>query len=89
MSASSSTSRSQTDWEFLSDPSEDGIDYSDIPPLEASYFEEASLSIPTGQEAVTLTVDRDLLAWYRAQGQGFQQRINSALRAYKDSRERA
>ena len=89
MSANSSTSRSQTDWEFLSDPSDDGIDYSDIPPLEPSYFDEASLSLPNDQEAVTLTVDRDLLAWYRAQGQGFHQRINSALRAYKEAQERS
>lgn len=35
-----------------------------------------------GKEAVSLRVDRDVLAWFRGQGSGYQTRMNAVLRAY-------
>ncbi|MDN5872217.1 MAG: BrnA antitoxin family protein [Nitrococcus sp.] len=34
------------------------------------------------KQQVTLRVDSDVLRWFRAQGRGYQSRINALLRAY-------
>jgi uncharacterized protein (DUF4415 family) len=34
---------------------------------------------------LTIRVDRDDLAWFKAQGRGYQTRINSLLRAYMEA----
>ena len=35
--------------------------------------------------AISLRVDDDVLAWFRAQGAGYQSRINAVLRAFRDA----
>ena len=35
--------------------------------------------------SVSLRVDADVLAWFRAQGRGYQTRINIVLRAFKEA----
>jgi len=34
--------------------------------------------------AISLRLDADVLEWFKAQGPGYQTRINAVLRAYKD-----
>jgi uncharacterized protein (DUF4415 family) len=34
---------------------------------------------------VTLRIDADVLDWFRGRGRGYQTRINSILRAYKEA----
>lgn len=34
---------------------------------------------------VSLRVDEDVLAWFKAQGPGYQTRINSVLKAFRDA----
>lgn len=34
---------------------------------------------------VSLRVDQDVLTWFKAQGPGYQTRINSVLRAFRDA----
>ncbi len=34
--------------------------------------------------AISLRVDADVLGWFKAQGPGYQTRINAILRAYKE-----
>jgi uncharacterized protein (DUF4415 family) len=34
--------------------------------------------------SVSLRLDADVLAWFKAQGPGYQTRINAVLRAFKD-----
>ncbi len=36
------------------------------------------------KEQIALRVDRDVLEWFRAQGTGWQSRMNAALRQFKD-----
>lgn len=47
------------------------------------------LSVPTSgaqqRESVTLNLDADLLAWYRAQGSPWQQRMQAVLAAHRDA----
>ena len=73
--------RALTPAELAALPDED-IDYSDIPELDAEWFRTATVVMPTGKEQLTVRIDSDVLAWFRAQGKGYQSRMNAVLRAY-------
>jgi uncharacterized protein (DUF4415 family) len=53
----------------------------DVASLDTDWT-KARLVLPPGKENVTLRVDRDVLAWFRATGKGFHTRMNAVLRAY-------
>jgi uncharacterized protein (DUF4415 family) len=58
------------------------IDYSDIPPLDEAFWSKAvqgRFYKPT-KTSTTIRIDSDVLAWLRAQGKGYQSRINAILR---------
>jgi len=57
-------------------------------PLDTDWA-KAHLVLPPGKELVTLRLDRDVIAWFRKGGKGYQTRINAVLRAYKDAHSRA
>jgi uncharacterized protein (DUF4415 family) len=57
----------------------------DAAPLDVDWS-KAKLVLPPGKENVTLRVDRDVLAWFRATGKGFHTRMNAVLRAYMDAK---
>ena len=42
-------------------------------------------SLPGAKETVSLRIDRDVLDWFKAQGPGYQTRINLILRAFRDA----
>ncbi len=70
--------------EIANMPDED-IDYSDIPELDEAWFAKAELRMPITKEQVTLRLDVDILRFFKAQGKGYQTRINAVLRAYVDA----
>lgn len=37
------------------------------------------------KEQIALRVDKEVLAWYRAQGSGWQTRMNAVLKAFRDA----
>ena len=37
------------------------------------------------KESISLRIDPDVLAWFKAQGPGYQTRINAVLRAFRDA----
>ena len=37
--------------------------------------------------SISLRVDQDVLTWFKAQGDGYQTRINAVLRAFRDASE--
>jgi uncharacterized protein (DUF4415 family) len=55
------------------------------PPLDLDWT-QARLTLPPGKDVVTLRLDRDVLDWFRAQGKGYQTRINQVLRAFYEAR---
>ena len=61
------------------------IDYAEIPEQGDDFFATAVLRMPTSKATVTLRLDRDLLDWLKAQGKGYQTRINAILRAYMEA----
>lgn len=40
---------------------------------------------PQPKEAISLRIDRDILAWFRDRGPGYQTRMNAVLRAFVDA----
>lgn len=38
-----------------------------------------------GKTSISLRVDAEVLEWFKAQGPGYQTRINAVLKAYKDA----
>lgn len=91
MNKPSSTKRSEslTDWKRLRSMKDEDIDTSDVPPVDPAAFARGvvrqGLKASPGKDQVTLRVDRDVLAWFRASGPGFQSRINVLLRAYMEA----
>ena len=58
------------------------IDTSDIPPLTEAFWRKAVRNPfykPT-KTSTTVRIDSDVLAWLKAQGKGYQSRINAILR---------
>jgi uncharacterized protein (DUF4415 family) len=61
---------------------ESEIDYSGIPPLGDAFWKNAVRNPfyrPT-KSSTTVRIDSDVLHWLRAQGRGYQSRINAILR---------
>ncbi len=68
---------------------DEDIDYSEIPDLSAlgkEFWDKAIVKHAETKAQVTLRVDREVLNWFKAQGKGYQTRINAVLRAYKEAR---
>ncbi len=65
---------------------DEDIDFSDSPPVTPEQFARAvareGLSPVARKKQVTLRLDGDVLDWFRAQGKGYQTRINALLREY-------
>ncbi|WP_037588273.1 BrnA antitoxin family protein [Stenoxybacter acetivorans] len=66
----------------LSERAGNKIDYSDIPPLDESFWAEAVRNpfYKPKKTSTSLRLDADVLAWFKSQGKGYQTRINNALR---------
>jgi uncharacterized protein (DUF4415 family) len=62
------------------------IDYSDIPPLGDEFFEKATVEWPPAKQQLTIRLDADVLNWLKANGKGYQTRINRILRAAMESK---
>lgn len=62
------------------------IDTSDIPPLTDEFFRRAVRNpfYRPVKQSTTVRIDADVLAWLKAQGPGYQTRINLLLRAAMD-----
>jgi len=45
------------------------------------------IGLPSGKEALKLRIDRDVVAWFRGTGKGYQTRMNNVLRAFVESRQ--
>ncbi|WP_377295470.1 BrnA antitoxin family protein [Rhizobium sp. SGZ-381] len=66
----------------MADRTDDRIDYSDIPELDDAFFETARLVQPSQKTQITMRLDAEVLDWFRAQGKGYQTRMNAVLKAY-------
>jgi uncharacterized protein (DUF4415 family) len=77
--------KSQSDLKRLDAMRDEDIDYSDIPELDENFFKNAKVVVSPGKKQLTLRLDADVLEWMKAQGKGYQSRINAVLRAYYEA----
>jgi len=66
---------------LLAMPEED-IDLSDIPEVSLDAPRVVGRFYRPIKTAITVRLDADVLAWFRAQGSGWQTRMNEVLKAY-------
>ncbi len=80
---------SQTDWDRVDKLRDEDIDFSDSPEVTPEMFAKAvlrkGLKPVSKKTQVTLRIDDDVLTWFKKQGKGYQTRINSLLKAYKEA----
>lgn len=56
------------------------------PSLGKDFWKDARVVYPDGpKEAVKVRYDRDVLEWFKAQGRGYQTRMNAVLRSYYEA----
>ena len=89
MNRQSTSKESLTDWNRLDALQDEDIDLSDAPEITPEMFAKAvvrrGLKPPPSKQQITIRLDEDVLKWFRAQGQGYQTRINALLRAYMEA----
>jgi len=88
--SSVTASTDKTDWARLRSMSDAEVRFTVDAPLTtpedwADALAHRGLPLPARKEQIALRVDADVLAWYRAQGAGWQTRMNAVLRAFKDA----
>ena len=74
-----------SDLKRLRNLKDEEIDYSDIPALDAAFFENAVIVLPKPKASVSIRLDQEVLDWFKGQGKGYQTRINALLRAYMEA----
>ena len=85
MSDKGLSNTSRTSWAALEARSDEGIDYSDIPPLTETFFEKATLRVPASQAEQLVQLDPDILRWFQAQSGDYRGLINLVLRRYTEN----
>ena len=86
MNNKSISSKSKTDWARLDAMTDADIDLSDCPEVTPSMFAGAVVRKPLNDRAsVTLTIDRDVLEWFKAQGDRADLQMALALKIYAEA----
>lgn len=67
---------------------DEDIDFSDIPELDETFWQNAELIKPDRTEQITLRIKRSVLDHFKAAGKGYQTRINQVLESYVRAQER-
>ena len=68
----------EIDAQIVDDP-----DWAEIEPIDWS---KAEIVTPPRKHAISIRLDEDLISYFKAQGPGYQRRINAVLRAYMKER---
>ena len=78
--------KSKTDWSKLHDGLE-GVATEEHPEISkvVKGIVRRGLAPAANKSMISLRVDEDVLSWFKAQGPGYQTRMNSVLRAFRDA----
>jgi uncharacterized protein (DUF4415 family) len=80
--------KGKTDWDSLNRMTDEEIekavaeDPDAAPILDETFWKNAIVVRATKKLPMTVRLDEDVLLWFRAQGKGYQTRINAVLRSY-------
>ncbi len=90
MSKLSSSKTSKTDWPRIKTMQEEDITLtdehpaSDVKHIVRGIVRRGLRPVPP-KASISLRIDADVLEWFKAQGAGYQTRMNAVLRAFKDA----
>jgi uncharacterized protein (DUF4415 family) len=81
--------KSKTDWAHLKSGAGDatstpGHPEADVKHIVGGLVRKGLTPLPS-KTSISLRVDQDVLEWFKAQGTGYQTRINIVLRAFRDA----
>lgn len=82
--------RGRTDWRRVAAKSDVEIeaamadDPDAAPALDEAWFERAEAVMPEPKVAISFRIDRDVVEWFKAQGAGYQTRMNAVLRSFME-----
>ena len=68
---------------------DEDLDLSEIPELDETFWQEASLVEPDRTEQISLRIRRSVLQWFKRPGKGYQTRINRVLETYVQAQHEA
>lgn len=72
--------------EQLAAQSDADIDFSDIPEADDAFWKEAKVRFPDEPKTpLTVRLDADVVKWFKAQGKGYQTRMNAVLRSFYEA----
>jgi uncharacterized protein (DUF4415 family) len=85
----STSPKSGTDWQHLESKQADDHLIAEHPEAELKHVVHGIVRrgltpLPT-KSSISLRLDQDVLEWFKAQGTGYQTRINAVLRAFRDA----
>ncbi len=79
----------QTDEAWVESLTEQQLEASIDPSDEADFdWDHVSVTIPDPKQQLTVRFDGDVIEWFKAQGPGYQTRMNAVLRSYVDEQKR-
>lgn len=85
----STSVKSRTDWARLKSKAASGIPTAEHPEADIRHIVRGvvrrGLQPMPSKASISLRVDQDVLEWFKAQGPGYQTRINIVLRAFRDA----
>ena len=88
-SRKSTLMKSKTDWARLKAGAADVKPTLEHPEADVKHIVRGlirkGLSPLPSKASISLRVDQDVLEWFKAQGTGYQTRINTVLRAFRDA----
>lgn len=79
------TLRGETDWNRLRRVRAPGIEPPEDDPEDAFDWTDAVIVQRPGKAALSIRLDEDVLAFFKAGGKGWQTRINAVLRAWVEA----
>ena len=81
--------KSKTDWASLRSEAAMGKPTTEHPEADVKHIVRSivrrGLQPLPSKASISLRVDNDVLEWFKAQGPGYQTRINTVLRAFRDA----
>jgi len=86
------TMKSETDWGKVDAMTPDMVERAadaEDGPLPDGWEQTITLGVPEPKKDVHIRLDPDLVRWFKAHGPGYQTRINAALRAFVQARQRS
>ena len=82
---------SKTDWKRVNAMSQAEVERladMDEGPLPDDWDSTVMVGLPAAKQEIHIRLDGDIIEWFKAQGRGYQTRINAALRAFVQIRKR-